>query len=180
MSRWSKGRLSARWLGDGLLIEAEGRILVDPGMEAALAVRGTVVSAVVMTSGTPSSIAGLVGVLSVTEGPIEVWTPLWDDRASAFVEGWTRSFPREIVVDTLGDRFPLHGGTATLRAVEIDGSPRGILRFDHPDGRIVVSPVAALMTADLAIHRVQAWDRPSSVDVWAIREDGAWLSGPAA
>jgi hypothetical protein len=180
VSRWSRGRLSARWLGDGLLIEAEGRILVDPGLQSALAVRDIPVAAILLTGCTTSSIAGLVAVLSVTDGPIEVWTPLWDDRASMFIEGWTRSFPRDIVLETLSERAPLHGGTASLRAVEIDGVTRGLLRFDHPDGRILVSPIATAMTADLAVHRVQAWDRPSTVDVWAIREDGAWLSGPAA
>lgn len=167
-----RGRLGVRWV-DGVLIEADGRFLVDPGPGTDVGP----VDAVVLTRSTPSSIAGLVAVLSRTEGPLSVWTPLWDDRPSAFVEAWTRIFPREITMETLGDRSPLLGGTATLRAVEIDGAPAGVLIFDHIEGRVVVTPTADEVKAALAIHRVPSWDRAWREDVWAIGPEGAWLSG---
>jgi hypothetical protein len=178
--RWARGGLAARWLGDGLLLEADGRVLVDPGLQAAQAVRGLTIDAVVIANGTPETFAGLVGVLSSSVGAISVWTPLWDDRASAFVEAWARTFPRDLAVEALADRAPMCGGRASLRSAGAVGAPGALFCFEHRDGRVIVSPDAAPVRADLAVHRVDTWLRPSSAEVWAIGPDGAWWSGPGA
>jgi hypothetical protein len=87
------------WCGGGLLVEAaKSTIVLDcpPGVEHFLPCGGTGVDAVVLTSGRPQSVGGLVGLLCAASHfnrgsrSLSVYACAGEERGPALVECWQR------------------------------------------------------------------------------------------
>ena len=194
------GPVEVWWLGGGLYVEAYGNgVLVDTpeGVAARLEELGASprLRAVLLTSGRPLSVGGLVPLLCSLErhrdreSPLSVLHSLVEERAAllagAWVRGWPGSYPLHLDGFTPGDRAELGALSVRTRAVR-HGEPRWgeapavaqrpalAVRLELADHAIAFVPGAAPGSgverlcdgADLAVVEVGRAPRPRTDRAW--------------
>ncbi len=107
MAVWTRGGVTVRWLGGGLLVEHDGSALVvdaPPGVTGAIGDALPGVQAVLLSSGRLQAVGGLVELLVALEPhrrsgvPLSLRVPLGEERGVTIAEAWVRGWP---------DRYPL-------------------------------------------------------------------------
>jgi hypothetical protein len=190
---WSRGALSVRWCGgavlvtcgpDAILLDAPPDLLAHLPADALPRIR-----AVLVTSGRPRSVGGLVPLWCAllddraTDAPLPLHAPLGEERSAALADAFSRGWPDawSVPVDSAVPGEPTEIGPFLVHATSIgivEPTPRrgfarevsGVALAVQVDGaRIVFAAGAtnggalkrALRDADLAI--VEVGVRPWSV-----------------
>lgn len=102
--KFRRAGLVVHWLGGGLYLEKDGQgLLVDVPVAAVPALRnlGALgrVTAVMLTSGRPQAVEGLVPFLCAleplrdAETPLTVWSCLGEERGTVLSSAWMRAWP---------------------------------------------------------------------------------------
>lgn len=162
---WTGGGLWIRSGDEGVLIDAPAGGAERLGLDVAR------VTAVVLTSGAPRSVAGLIPLFCALDHAwlaaghhdrsLPLFTTLGEERGAALADAWARAWPGHapVVIDAMraGGRFSIGAldlTTIALRSGEPtwpDGEPRAALavavRVEGPGGVVVFVPPATPSTA---------------------------------